>query len=116
MFHIWQQEIQYIGKFSMNLWPLWYYKHEIYPISTIDSKNVNKDIILKWFDQEIITCRESHPNWKNLSINFKDTVENLKYERVINEWFWTKQIWKISFEIYEETRLREKRDFLNTII
>lgn len=92
--------------------PLGYYRSDVFPISSIDSKIVNKDVVSKWFEEEFKTFRASSDRARSYGINWKESSETLKYERVLTDGSGSK-IGALTFEIIEESKFRENRTFLS---
>lgn len=110
MFNAWNPQINYIGKFIFYIPELHYLKSGVYPISSMNS--VNKKVVFDWFQKEIEELRTKVEKAKQYGLNNrKERVETLHYEITFTNGY-DRSIWFISFEILEEAKLLEKREFL----
>lgn len=110
MFNAWNPEIQYIGKLFVRIGAVSVAKSEIYPITSIQL--VNKETIWKLFKEEEAILRREKPDMRNHRFSQKFEQEGpLLFEASFTDSY-SKKSGFISFEVYEEARLREKREFL----
>lgn len=101
--------IQYIGKLVVRLGAVGLAKTEIYPISSMNL--VNRDLVLKLFKEWDALARKENPNMRDYALGVKFEKEGpLDFE--LGFYQFQKKVGFLSFEVYEESKLREKRDFL----
>ena len=109
MFNAWQPEINYIGKLTIHM-PGLVYNTEIYPISSIKALS-DKALIVKIFNKEYLKLIPKSPNIDKYRPFPKFTKEGpLVYK--VNIWDSRDTKWSVRLEIYEESKLRENKEFL----